>query len=109
MKLFRDQKKMLNVLIATSVIMFISLFIGISKLIGITMSLWVINVFWLMYLSFFYSGVGLSDIVRTNERLIEEAKEKKNYTKVGVHSITLPMCAIGLLVVIGNIVLFFFI
>lgn len=106
MKFLYKDRIMLNFLIVTSVVMFFSLFTGINKLVGITMSLFLINLFWVMFL--LVGGKGFSNVLESSEIKINEAKEEKNYLKEVVYTAALPLCAVGLIIIILQVGMLFF-
>ena len=102
-----DTQIMLKTLIATSTLMFISLF-TIPKMAAIGLLVWVLNVGWSMALIFKSNNTGISDVFEANENKAKAFKENGNYAMYGVQMIALPLCAVGLIMVVLIIGTMFF-
>lgn len=95
--------KMIKTFIVMSFVMFICLAIS-PKVASIGLAVWVFNVFWIAYL--LVRG-NVDNLVRQHSKQIVEAKEKKEYFKFGIYSIALPMCAVGIVFIIIDLVAMF--
>jgi len=105
--MLKDTTLMIKVLIVTSTLMFFSLFIAPPKIIGVFLLLWVINVFWIVKLLFTSSGLGIEDFGNDICTKIDEASANKKYFQKGLYYVTIPMMAIGMLMVALIILAFF--
>ena len=94
-------KMMTNLLITTSAIMFVSVFTGIPKVLGVTLTIWILNIGWIMYL--LLGDTKISRLVEVNEEKIDQLKENKKYAEVGIRLIAIPFVVIGLIVVFFNV------
>ena len=106
MNILRNPQSMIKLLIATSLIMFVSLFTGIPKVAGVTLTIWVLNIGWIMHL--LIGNVTLSDLVEGNENKLNQAKADKNYVEVSVRLLLVSLVVIGLIIAGMNIVYLFF-
>lgn len=102
----RNPQVMIKVLIVTSIVMFLSIFIGSYKILGVTLSLWTLNIAWIMYL--LMGDLSIKDILSTSEKRIQEAKENGHHFEAEVRTIALPLCVVGVIVLIINLVWLFF-
>jgi len=105
--MLKDSMFMIKVLIVTSILMFLSLFLAPPKVIGLFLLLWVVNVFWILKLLFSSYGLGLGDFEKDIYAKIDEASTNKKYFQKGLYYITIPMMAIGLIMVALIILAFF--
>lgn len=103
-KLFFNEKAMIIVLGATSPIMIISCLFG-SKSTAIGLASWFSIIVWIMYL--LIRGRFVQSI-EYHEKDIQKAKKEGKYLQYGVKSVAIPMCAVGIIVVIANLVVMFF-
>ena len=105
--MLKDTMLMIKVLIITSILMYFSLFIAPPKIIGTFLLLWVVNVFWIVKLLFDSSGLGIEDFGNSVCAKIDEANVNKKYFQKGLYYITIPMMAIGMIMVALIILAFF--
>jgi hypothetical protein len=102
-RLFYNEQFMLKILIIMSVMMFLSLF-TLPKIAAIGMTIWIINIGWIMHL---LTRGRISEMPNCHEERIENAKKNKNYFEFGIRSIALPLCVVGLIVVVVNLIVLF--
>ena len=105
--LLKNRKFMVKVLIATSVLMFFSLFTCTSKVIGVFISLWVITVFWNLYLMMSGTNLTLKGFVNSIDKEIDKAKNERKTIKETFYYAIIPTMIMGLIVVIVDIMVFF--
>lgn len=105
--MLKDFQVMIKILIVTSILMFISIITCHPKIIGFFLLLWVINVFWCLKLTLNFSGYGFGIIESSINIKIDEARENNNHFLKGLYYITIPMMAIGMIMVALIIVTFF--
>jgi len=105
--MLRDTTLMIKALIITSILMLFSLLIAPPKIIGTFLLIWVINVFWIVNLVFDSSGLGIEDIGNSVCAKIDEASANKKYFQKGLYYVTIPMMAIGMIMVALIILAFF--
>lgn len=105
--MLKDTTFMLKALIVTSTLMFFSIFIAPPKIIGVFLLLWVVNVFWIVKLLFDSSGLGIEDFGNSVCDKIDEVSVNKNYFMKSVYYATIPMMAIGMIMVLLIILAFF--
>lgn len=99
-----NEDYMLKCLIVTSVTMFITLFTS-PKIVAVGMLIWLINVGWIMYL---LTRGRVPEMIKYHEENIENAKKNKRYFEFGIRSIALPLCAVGLIFVVLNLIVLFY-
>jgi len=105
--MLKDTALMIKVLIITSTLMFFSLFIAPPKIIGAFLLLWVVNVFWIVKFLFDSSRLGIEDFGNSVCAKIDEARGNKKYFQKGLYYVTIPMMAIGIIMVALIILAFF--
>ena len=100
----KQRNKFLKILIASSVLMFVSLFFG-SKLASIGLLQYLIAVAVCFYKITKFTP---SKFYEANDKITTEAFKDKKYFKGGFYFIITPMVAIGLMVLVMSIVVMFF-
>lgn len=98
-----DPKSMIHILIGMSVLMFVSMFAH-PKIASIGLSLWILNIGWIMYL--LVRG-RIPELAIEHEKKVEEAKENNQPFKYTMYLIAFPMCAVGLLFVAVRLIMLF--
>ncbi|MFC8685910.1 hypothetical protein [Brevibacillus porteri] len=106
-----DRQKMIKVLIATGILIFISMIATAitnnAKFMGIGLALFVIAVFWNLRLSMLESKITVYDFVNHIEKLEMKAKKEKQHFHRGIYFSIIPMLGVGI-ITIGVILVSFF-
>lgn len=108
-KIFYNHNHMLKILIATSILMFVSIIVSgftTPKIMGVGMLVWVVNLAWIMHL------LTRGQWQRMNEYHDKETERSKAEGKLavyGVRSVALPMAGLGMVFVVVGIASLFFI
>jgi hypothetical protein len=107
-KFFYNEQHMLKLLIGTSILMFASILISITttpKVMAVGMSLFMFNVGWIVYLL----GRGrFGEMGAYHNQRIKDSESEGKYVQAGVYGAALPMCVLGILVIVINLVVLFF-
>jgi len=110
-KILYDRQKMINLLIATSILMFCSLVvgvaIGVAPIAGVGFTLWVTTVFWNVRLMLYSNNMNVGTIVSEIDKKYDTAKVNKKFGEQLLYGITIPMMAIGLIMIAIIITMFF--
>ena len=106
MKTLKNPQKMINVLIVTSILMVLSVFIPNTKVLGTTLTIWILNIGWVMWL-LLGDSIKLSNLIDSHDRKINEAKDDKRHFEVGIRFIALPMVVIGVITIFMQILMLF--
>lgn len=106
MKYLKNDRFMIKVLCVTSVLMFISLFFG-NQLAATGLTVFFLNVIWIMYLQFSGTGFTLSKFAEAVNDRVEESHNNKEYGKAGVYAAVIPLMVLGVLVIVLNLIALF--
>lgn len=93
-----NHKKMLYLLIGSSILMFASIFSLNYKILGLGLLQWVIVVF-VAFGSTVFKQFSLADFSGYNEKVMVESWRNKKYFKSAIYASVLPVMAVGMLMV----------
>lgn len=106
-RLFTDRKVMLNVLMASSVVLIFTLFSVSAKVTGAGITLWVLVVLWNMQLSLSASNLSFTLIAVEIDRKYVQAKSNKNIAQQVLYASIFPLVSLGLVTVLFMLMFLF--